>query len=244
VFRRNKLDLLIALYIFCICAAELMGAKTFPLFTIGSLPIRPTVAIFLLPLVFTINDIITEVYGKERTRSIIRSGLIVIALIFIFSVFAVSLPPSSLFEGTEPAYDMVFGISARVSAASLIAFAIAEFMDVVVYVNIRKRLGSERLWLRNNISNFISQFIDTAIFMTLAFYAFDQSPTANVTLLVGRILPYWLLKCFMSVIETPFVYLGVRWLRNDPALPPELRDTDVPQTSESVAIPRVSGAAP
>lgn len=122
-FRRNKLDLLVALYIFCICAAEMMGSKTFPLAVIGPFQLRPTVSIFLFPLIFTINDIITEVYGKERTRSIIRSGLMVIALIFGFSIFAVALPPSNLFEQTEPAYDQIFSISARVSAASLVAFA-------------------------------------------------------------------------------------------------------------------------
>lgn len=243
MFRRNKLDLLIALYIFCLCAAELMGAKTFPLAVIGPFQLRPTVSIFLFPLIFTINDIITEVYGKERTRSIIRSGLIVIALIFGFSIFAVALPPSNLFEQTEPAYDQIFSISARVSAASLIAFALAEFLDVIIYVRIRQRFGKNRLWLRNNLSNFVAQFLDTVIFMTLAFYVPENSVAANADLLASRIIPYWLLKCFMSVIETPFVYLGVRWLRDDPALPPEARATEPEKTREVVASPQPSGAA-
>jgi hypothetical protein len=244
MFRRNKLDLLIALYIFCISAAELMGSKTFPLTTIGPFQLRPTVAIFVLPLIFTINDVITEVYGRERTRSVIRSGLIVIALIFIFSIFAVALPPSNLFEQTEPAYDQIFSISARVSAASLTAFALAEFLDVIVYVRIRQRFGRNRLWLRNNLSNFVAQLLDTVIFMTLAFYEPANSPAANLDLLASRIIPYWLLKCFMSVIETPFVYLGVRWLRDDPALPPEARVSEPPKARESIVAPQPSGAMP
>ncbi len=209
----EKFDLLVSLYIFCIAAAELMGAKTFPLVKIFGYQLNASVAIFVIPLIFTINDVITEVYGKERTRSVIRSGLIVIALILLSSLLFTSLPPSKRFEISEKAYDMVFGLSARIAAASLTAFAIAEFLDVIVFVRIRQILGKSKLWLRNNASNFISQFVDTAVFMTLAFYAFDKSLSSNFTFLTSLALPYWGLKCFMSIIETPLVYLGVKWLK-------------------------------
>ena len=89
----HKFDLLIALYIFCIAVSELMGAKTFPLLQTQWLDLNTSVAIFTDPLVFTINDVITEVYGKERTRSIIRSGLVIVGLIMIFSLLATALPP-------------------------------------------------------------------------------------------------------------------------------------------------------
>jgi uncharacterized integral membrane protein (TIGR00697 family) len=84
---------------------------------------------------------------------------------------------------------------------------------VFIFFRIRQKLGKNKLWLRTNASNFLSQFLDTAIFITLAFYALDKPFMANFPFLVGIILPYWLLKCFMSVIETPLVYVGVRWLK-------------------------------
>lgn len=211
----QKFDLLVAVYIFCIAVSELMGAKTFPLFAIGTFKLNASVAIFVLPLIFTINDVITEVYGKERARSIIKSGLIVIFLILLFSLLATNLPASARFMVSEKAYDTIFGLSARIAAASLTAFALAEFMDVLIFVKIRKLLGKKALWLRNNVSNFASQFIDTSVFMFLAFYAFDKGFGDNFAFLTSLILPYWLLKCFMSVIETPLVYLGVNWLKKD-----------------------------
>lgn len=204
---------MLALYIFCICASEMLGAKTFPIATIFGFKLAASVAIFLIPLLFTINDIITEVYGKERTRSVIRSGLLVILLIFLFTILSTSLPPSHRFLGSETAYDQIFMKSARLSAASLIAFTFAEFLDVYVFSKIREKLGKKRLWLRTNGSNFVAQFVDTLIFMTLAFYALSLPFGDNFTFLLGLIIPYWLLKCFMSVIETPFVYLGVKWLK-------------------------------
>lgn len=213
MFKIEKFDLLVSVYIFCIAVSELMGAKTFPLLKVLGYQLNASVAIFVLPLIFTINDVITEVFGKERTRSVIRSGLIVIGLILLVSLLFTYLPPSSRFQASEKAYDAIFGLSARIAAASLTAFAVAEFLDVLVFVRIREALGKSKLWLRNNLSNFSAQFVDTAVFITLAFYAFDRTFDSNLIFLVSLILPYWLLKCFMSIIETPFVYLGVRWLK-------------------------------
>ncbi len=215
MFKINKLDFLISFYIFCICASELMGGKTFPLLNINGFKLNANVAIFLFPFIFSINDIITEVYGKERTKSLIRSGIVIVFFIFLFALLATSLPPSGRFIKSEGAYDMVFGLSARIAAASLIAFTLAEFLDVFVFAKIRAKLGKSKLWLRTNASNFLSQFIDTIVFMTLAFYAFDQGFIENSVFLASLIIPYWLLKCFMSVIETPFVYAGVKWLKKD-----------------------------
>lgn len=213
MYKINKLDFLVSIYIFCIAVSELMGAKTFALLKIGSFNLNASVAIFVIPLLFAINDIVTEVYGKARARSIIQSGIFIIFLLFLFSLLAVHLPSSARFLPSEDAYTEIFKKSARMSAASLISFAVADYLDVFIFSKIREKLGKNKLWLRTNVSNFISQFVDTSLFITLAFYSLDISFGINVTFLFSLILPYWLLKCFMSVIETPFVYLGTKWLR-------------------------------
>lgn len=192
-----------------------MGGKTFPVANLWGFRLNQSVAIFFIPLIYSINDIITEVYGKERTRSLIRSALFVVFLVFLSAIFFTYLPPSIRFQAKESAYDTIFGLSARFAAASLTAFALAEFLDVYIFAKIRQRLGKKSLWLRTNASNFISQFVDTVVFVTLAFYALNRPFGDNFTFLAGIILPYWLLKCFMSVIETPLVYLGVSWLKKD-----------------------------
>jgi uncharacterized integral membrane protein (TIGR00697 family) len=210
-----KFDLLVSVYILCIALAELMGAKTFPLANIFGYQLNASVAILILPLIFTINDVIVEVHGKERAKSVVRSGLLVVIGILLFSLLSTSLPPSTRFKNSEIAYDTIFGLSARISASSLAAFILSEFLDIYVFVRLRKMFGKNKLWLRNNLSNFISQFVDTFVFMTLAFYAFDKTPQVNVSFLTSIIIPYWLLKCSMSIIETPLVYLGVAWLKKE-----------------------------
>lgn len=213
MFKIEKMDLLVAIYIFCIIVSELMGAKIFPLLDLGFYKLNASVAIFLIPLLFSINDIIIEVHGAERARSVVRSGLLIIGLLLGFIMLAINLPPSMRFLETESAYDTIFGKSARIAIASLTAFALADFLDIYIFSKIRKKLGKSKLWLRNNASNFVAQLIDTTVFMTLAFYAFDRGFADNWGFLVSLIIPYWLLKCSMSIIETPLVYIGVKWLK-------------------------------
>lgn len=208
-------DMVMALYIFGVMTSEMLGAKTFPIATIGSFHLNATVAIFVLPLLFTLTDAVVEVYGRARARSMIFAGLTTIALLFFFLWLATSLPPSQRFGEKEAAYDAIFGASMRIAVASLAAFAIAELLDVAVFSKLREKMKSKALWFRNNASNFVSQFVDSAVFLTLAFYAFDMSFDDNFSFLVGLLIPYWLLRCLLSLLETPLVYAGVWWLKRD-----------------------------
>lgn len=198
----QKLDFLLALYITAVVSAELLGSKIFTLFGINA-----SVAIFVFPLTFTINDVVAEVYGKDRARSFVQSGFLILLFLFVFTWLATILPPATRFKESNEAYLHIFNKSQRIIIASLIAFWLSERFDVFLFAKIREKLGKKKLWLRNNLSNFLGQFIDTTIFMFLAFYT-----PGSFGFIFSLIWPYWTLKCFFSVVETPFTYLGVRWL--------------------------------
>jgi uncharacterized integral membrane protein (TIGR00697 family) len=209
----NKMDLTVALYIFGVVTAELMGAKTFKLADFGWAHLNASVAIFVLPLLFTMVDVVVEVYGRARARSMVYSGLVVVALLILYAALTTALPASNRYAGTESAYDTIFHASIRISVASLAAFAVSELMDVAIFGRLRDKLKGRALWLRNNVTNFIAQFFDSAVFLSLAFYATAQTFGSNVSFLWSLLLPYWLIRCGLSVIETPLVYLGAWWLR-------------------------------
>lgn len=213
MMRLQKMDVLISVYVFCIVAAELMGSKIIPLFQVGSWQFTASVAIFVLPLLFTINDVVSEVHGRARARSIALCGVFMVFLVACFSALAVSLPSAPRFAAGQEAYTRVFSASLRFSFASLVAFLCAELLDLAVFARMRARFGAGRLWLRTNVSNIFAQGLDTTIFMALAFWNLERGVGENLLFLGGIILPYWLLKCTFSFFETPFVYLGVRWLK-------------------------------
>lgn len=203
--REKKLDLLLAIYITSIVASELMGAKTF-----SFLFLNASVAIFTLPITFIINDVVTEVEGKARAFSFMRSTFLILIFLALFNVLAISLPPSTRFLSFEPAYQSIFAKSLRMTIASLLAFFLAERLDIYLFSKIRSRLKNSGLWLRSNVSNIVSLFFDTSIFMFLAF--FDGH---NFMFVWSLVLPYWILKCLFSMIETPATYAVVNWLKNN-----------------------------
>jgi uncharacterized integral membrane protein (TIGR00697 family) len=174
----------------------------------------------LVMALYVFGVMVSETMGAKtfplvRARSMVLSGLIVVALLVLYSLLATHLPPSKRFAGSEASYDAIFSATAQISIASLIAFATSELLDVAVFSKLRERLGKKALWFRNNLSNFVSQFADSVIFITLAFYSFHESFSSNISFAFGLIIPYWLIRCALSLIETPLVYLGVGWLRND-----------------------------
>ncbi|HKU18688.1 MAG TPA: queuosine precursor transporter [Candidatus Saccharimonadales bacterium] len=213
MFGLRKFDVLVALYVFGIMVVELMGAKTFPIATVFGLHLHASVAIFVMPLLFTSVDVIVEVYGKQRARSVVRTGLLIVMLQVLTAWFFTSLPSSKAFAYGSEAYNTIFGTSIRFGLASILAFAASELLDVAVFARLRQRMQTRGLWLRNNVANFLSQFVDAAVWTTLAFYAFNQPFGANLSFIAGIVVPYYLVRCTMSVLETPLVYAGVHWLK-------------------------------
>ena len=211
----TKLEILVGLYIFCLFACEVMGFKLIPLFQIGEMHFSTSVAIFLLPFIFSINDVIIEVYGIKKALAVARLGFCMIALIALLSLVFTALPPAERFINSNDAYSAVFAFSVRASIASLTAFAVAQATDMLVFQKIRARLGKKSLWLRTNVSNVIGLLVDTVVFMTIARYDLGADVTNNIQYLSGLILPYWIFKCLMSVLITPLTYVGVRWLKRD-----------------------------
>lgn len=208
-----KSDLFVALYIFCIVAAELLGSKSFPIVEISGYKLSGAVGMLLFPFIYSINDIFFEVFGRERARNLARISILIVVLLTLFTFLAVSLPSTTRFAPLESSYNAIFTQSIRISIASLVALGVSNIMDVVIFAKLKIRFKDKGLWLRNNLSNFSSLLIDTVVFMYVAFYALDQSFSSNFTFLTGLIIPYWLLKSAVSAFGTPLVYWGVNWLK-------------------------------
>lgn len=173
--------------------------------------ISVSVGIFMVPLTFLITDIVEEVYGKEVVKHFIVVGVFTIILVFLFTGFFIWLPPNERFAYNEE-YKIIFGSSMRIMLASVIAFFLAQMHDVWAFSYWKKKTGGKYLWLRNNLSTWVSQAIDTIVFMMIAFYQITDKFT--LTFIIQLSIPYYLFKVTFALLDTPFVYLGVAWLRD------------------------------
>ncbi len=201
----KKLTLLFAVFISLYTASNLLGIKI-----ITFMGVNASVNIFIAPLLFLITDAIEEVYGKNVVFNLIISALISLVLIFCFLLLAIWMKPATRFEfNTE--YITIFHFSLRMIFASIAAFFISQFNDMLVFAYLKKRTNGKFLWLRNNVSTIISQTLDTFIFMYLFMY--KMTPKFDAFFVFQLALPYLALKIFFALCDTPFVYLLVKWLK-------------------------------
>jgi len=128
-----------------------------------------SVAVFSFPIVLLSTDVIGEVYGQQIAKIFVLAGFISTALFIAYSFLSLTMPWSTDGDWVKVGYNQIFGISARMAIASLAAFIIAEYQDVLSFFFFREKLGVKFFWLRSLLSNLWSQLLDTTIFMTIAF---------------------------------------------------------------------------
>lgn len=201
----KKTNILLGLFIGAIVAANLIGLKiaNFGIF-------EASVGILVFPITFLVTDIIEEVHGKEKTKEFILIGFITLVFVLLIMTLAVLLPFAERSMVKEE-YTKIFGTTIRIFVASLTAFGFSQMHDVWAFNFWKKKTKGKFLWLRNNMSTIASQFIDTTLFMFIAFYAI--SPKFTVAYVFSLIIPYWLVKVLFALGDTPFCYLGVKWLK-------------------------------
>lgn len=202
---RSLTRVLIALsiYITSLVAANTLGLKVMPV-----LGFHLSVGVFMFPVVFLMTDVIGEVFGKPIAKLFVLAGFVSTALFIAYSLISLWVPWSPDGLWVQSGYEQVFGISLRIAIASLAAFLIAEYQDVLSFFFFKARLGARLFWLRSLLSNLWSQLLDTVIFMVIAFYG-----VYDTSLLLELIVSWWLFKVLMGALYTPLAYLGIRLLR-------------------------------
>ncbi len=202
-----KTDILLGFFVVSLVLANTLGTKITSL-----LGVRISAGIFFVPLLFLITDIIAEVHGKKKATEFVLISIAVLVFTLVTMYFAIKLPANATWGGQEH-FAFVFGSSLRMTIASVIAFSISQFHDVWSFHFWKQKTKGKWLWLRNNLSTGVSQLIDTILFMFIAFYKIN--PKFTVPFIISLIIPYWLFKIGFALIDTPFCYLGVKWLRKE-----------------------------
>ncbi|MGB9939825.1 queuosine precursor transporter [Methanosarcina sp.] len=201
-----KLQILLTIFISCLLLGNLLGNKLIEIFGIVT-----SVGLLGYPLTFLITDIVEEVKGKEATSIFVHAGFLSLCVAFLFVSFSIGVPPASIYYDNE-AYIGVFSNSLRMILASMTAFLISQHHDIWAFNFWKQKTNGRHLWLRNNLSTIVSQLIDSTVFMFLAFYRL--TPDLDVVAVFKLVLPLWALKIVFALLDTPFVYLGVRWLNS------------------------------
>jgi len=200
----KKILICLTLYVVSLFAANSLGIKLMP-FLFGT---HLSVAVFSFPIVFIMTDVIGEVYGKKMANNFVIAGILSIVLFLFYSFISMIMPWAESGLWAKDGYNLIFSVSVRFSIASLVAFAIGQYQDVLSFFFLKKQIGEKKFWLRSNLSNIWSEFFDSTIFMFIAYLGI--MPIKTILLII---IPWWIYKVVMGFLYTPFSYLGIYLLK-------------------------------
>lgn len=178
---------------------EIFGSKLFVI-SVGILP---------YPITFLITDLISEIYGKKRANDIVIAGIFASIFSVLIIYVANIVPAISNSPINDSTFSNVFGRTILAVGASMIAYLFAQFIDIRIYHFWKQLTKGKHLWLRNNFSTWLSQFIDTFSVVFLL-CSFEVLPWSSFK---GLLISGFLFKVIIAACDTPFLYLGVYLFR-------------------------------
>ena len=174
---------------------EIFGTKLFEI-SVGILP---------YPITFLITDLISEIYGKKRANDVVIAGIFASFFSMLIVYVANVVPATSWSPVGDGMFKTVFGSTAIAVFASMMAYLFAQFIDIRIYHFWKRITKGKHLWIRNNFSTFLSQFIDTFTVLLLL-CSFGRIEWSRFT---GLLVAGFLFKVMIAITDTPFLYLGV-----------------------------------
>lgn len=163
--------------------------------------------ILAYPLTFLISDTIAEVYGRKTTTRIIWVGFAT-SLLMVLIIYMAGIFPAAPFWENQEAFDLILGSVPRIVLASMVAYLVSQYHDVIAFHFWKNFTNGRYLWLRNNASTMMSQAVDTVLFVTIAF-----AGTLDFSVLINMILTQYVVKILIAIVDTPLVYVLVSQVR-------------------------------
>lgn len=179
-------------------------------------PLVLTAAVLIFPVSYIFGDVLTEVYGYARARQVIWIGfacnVLAVAVIYI----SILLPASPVWlagslesaQASQQAYNAVLGFAPRLLLASFIAYLFGEFINSFVMAKMKIASRGRHLWMRTIGSTLVGQFVDSGIFIVVAFLGVVPAGT-----LIPLIISQWLVKSVYEALATPLTYAVVYYLK-------------------------------
>lgn len=193
-----NLTLLTAIFCLGVLTSNLFGGKLISIcgFTVAG-------AVITYPLTFLTTDVIGEIWGKKKANDCVKIGIIIQLSFLLLGYISLKIPSIAATTDLQDSLTVVLNQGARLTIASLGAFAVSQTMDVVTFHWLKEKTDGKYKWLRNNASTMTSQFVDTAIFITIAFYGVVDN-------IVNMVIAQYIVKLGLAALDTPFFYFLTR----------------------------------
>lgn len=168
-----------------------------------------SVGILPYPITFLITDLISEIFGKKKANQVVIAGIFASFFSLLIVYTASAVPATEWSPVNNEMFTDVFGNTIVAVFASMMAYLLAQFVDIQVYHFWKRMTAGKYLWLRNNFSTFSSQFIDTFT-VVLLLCSFGEIAWSRF---YGLVIAGFLFKVMIALFDTPLLYLFVYVIR-------------------------------
>jgi queuosine precursor transporter len=204
-----------------------------------TVPMPLAVGVLPYPITFLCTDFISELYGAHRAKAVVWMGLALNLWVMFILWLGGALPGFEApgHEGEGVFYD-VQRLAFGAVTASMIAYLVAQLVDVQVFHFWKRWTGGRHLWLRNNGSTLVSQLVDTVAVILITHFAARGLPVEDGEPLAPQLLTFivagYSFKVLAALVDTLPFYLGARWLgRYLRVAPPHVRPRSAPAVMEA-----------
>ena len=200
---------LAALFITSLVVSNLIFQKFFTWDFFGVYTFEISVGILPYPLTFLVTALISEIYGKKKANQVVIAGIFASFFSLLIIFVAEAVPATSWSPVNDTVFNNVFGLSVLAVFSSMIAYLLAQFVDIRIYHYWKKLTKGRHLWLRNNFSTVTSQFLDTfSVLFLLCSFGIIEWELFGKLLLNG-----FLFKVMIAFLDTPILYIAVHYFR-------------------------------
>ncbi|NPV76333.1 MAG: queuosine precursor transporter [Anaerolineae bacterium] len=167
----------------------------------------------LFPISYIFGDVLTEVYGYQRSRRVIWTGFACLALSALVFWIVQRLPGEGNWQAYagDHAYQVILGgmSSGGIVLASLTAYWAGEFSNSVILAKMKVWTEGRWLWTRTIGSTLVGEGVDTLIFLLVATLAGVFPWEIFVSLAVTN----YVFKVAIEALMTPVTYRVVSTLK-------------------------------
>lgn len=123
-------------------------------------------SIMTFPILFIVNDILSEIYGYKMAKNVIYLGFILNIIAIILYSIAIMLPSDS---PNAEAFSSILSTTPRLFIAGLISYLMGNIINSKIMVVLKEKYN-DYLFVRCIASTVVGEAIDSIIFITVSFY--------------------------------------------------------------------------
>lgn len=181
----------------------------------GTYSMSIPVGLLAFPFTFFATDLISELFGRKKAQMLVWVGFLM--NLFMLGIMTANyyLPDATGVSGGTSLFDNVYGFMVANTIGSMIAYLVAQTIDVQLFHFWKRFTKGRHLWLRNNGSTMVSQLVDSTAILSLLYFTGNLGDeVTGLAALIILILNSYVFKFLSALFDTPVIYAAVYKLRN------------------------------